>query len=228
VKPVVKDAGEMGEMTSSLAYDAILIPGGGVREGGVLPPWTQRRLDYALSIETGRELFIALSAGTVHKPLPRAEDGFPIFESYAAANYLLEHGVAPRRILTETSSYDTIGNAFFARVIHVDPRALRRLLVVTSQFHMERTRAIFEWVFWLDPPEHEYILHFHEVSDEGLDAQTLAARHAKEQEGLRQVQTVMARITSLRGLHEWLFSEHAAYMVNPSPQKASGAVLNTY
>ena len=215
-------------MAPALPYDAILIPGGGVREAGALPPWTQRRLDHALSIDTGRELFIALSAGTVHKPLPRTVDGFAIFESNAAAMYLIERGIAPQRILTETSSYDTIGNAFFARVIHVDPRGLRRLLVVTSQFHMARTRAIFEWVFGLDPPPGGYTLHFHEVSDEGLDSEILAARYAKEEEGLKQVKAIMERITTLSGLHEWLFSEHAAYMVDPAPQKVSGAVLDTY
>lgn len=209
-------------------YDAIIIPGGGVRDGGAVPLWTQRRLEAALSIQTGRELMIALSGGTVHKPFPLDERGFPIFESTGAALFLLAHGVEPRRILTETSSYDTIGNAFFGRVIHVDPRRLRRLLVITSRFHMPRTRAIFEWVFGLDTPPGGYTIHFHEVSDEGLDPEMLAARIEKEQESLHALKQVIARIHTLSGLHEWLFGEHAAYMVDPSPQIANGTVLDSY
>ncbi len=217
-----------GEKPDGKTYDAILIPGGGVRPGGVLPLWTQRRLERARALETGRELFITLSAGTVYKPLPRDAAGFPIFESHAAANYLLEHGIPAGRILTETCSYDTIGNAYFGRVIHVDPGGLRRLLIITSAFHMPRTRAIFEWVFGLDPPAGGYRLDFDEVSDAGIDEGILAARIAKEREGLQRLEAVKARIRTLARLHEWLFSEHAAYMVNPSPQKASGAVLDTY
>ncbi len=48
-------------------YDAILIPGGGVRAGGKLPLWTVARLQRALEIERG-ELMITLSAGSVHVP----------------------------------------------------------------------------------------------------------------------------------------------------------------
>ena len=55
------------------------------------------------------------------------------------------------RILAETCSYDTIGNAFFARTVHTDPRGLRRLLIVNSKFHMPRTEAIFRWVFGAAP-----------------------------------------------------------------------------
>jgi uncharacterized SAM-binding protein YcdF (DUF218 family) len=219
---------QIADVKTGDAYDAILIPGGGVREGGAVPPWTQRRLEAALTIQTGRELMITLSAGTVYKPLSRDERGYPIFESSAAAAYLLAHGVAPRRILTETISYDTIGNAFFGRVIHVDPRRLRRLLIITSQFHMARTRAIFEWVFGLDPSPGGYDLNFHEVSDEGLDMDLLAARRVKEQDGLRKLTGVMERIHTLRDLHEWLFSEHAAYMVNPPAQNTYGTVLDSY
>src|SRR5574341_227154 len=109
-------------------YDAILIPGGGVREGGDLPLWTKRRLDRAIETQRG-EFIITLSAGTLHRPPPSDADGFPIFESIAAAAYLVRRGIEPRRILAETCSYDTIGNAFFSRVVHVDPLGLRKLLI---------------------------------------------------------------------------------------------------
>jgi len=132
-------------------YDAILILGGGVHECGKLPLWVEARLQRALDLEQG-EPIITLSVGTTHKPPPLDEHGFPIFESVAAASYLADHGIAPERILVEATSYDTIGNAYFSRVIHVDPAGFRRLLIITSAFHMPRTEAVFRWVYGLDAP----------------------------------------------------------------------------
>ena len=129
-------------MRMTSRYDAILVPGGGVGPGGELPLWVRRRLDRAMQIHD-REYLITLSAGTTHKPPPLDERGFPIFESIAAARYLVQRGVDAGKILTETSSYDTLGNAYFSRVIHVQPRDFKRLLVITSAFHMARTESIF-------------------------------------------------------------------------------------
>ena len=67
----------------------------------------------------------------------------------AEASYLLHRGVPRHRILMERASYDTIGNAYFSLAIHVLPRNFRELLVITSAFHMPRTRAIFEWIYGL-------------------------------------------------------------------------------
>jgi uncharacterized SAM-binding protein YcdF (DUF218 family) len=108
-------------------YDAILVPGGGVREGGLLPSWVRRRLDLAVQVRDASYI-VTLSAGTTHRPPPVDTSGYPIFESVAAARYLIAAGVPPDRVLAEAHSYDTIGNAFFSRVVHVDPQGMRNLL----------------------------------------------------------------------------------------------------
>ena len=68
-----------------------------------------------------------LSRGTTHKPPPLDTAGFPIDESMASARYLVERGVAPARVLLESWSLDTIGNAAFARLMHSDVRGWRRI-----------------------------------------------------------------------------------------------------
>lgn len=50
-------------------------------------------------------------------------------------------------MLKEVASYDTIGNGYFAATIHAIPAQWRTLGIVTSDFHMPRSRAIFEAVF---------------------------------------------------------------------------------
>ncbi|MEM9121473.1 MAG: YdcF family protein [Cyanobacteria bacterium P01_F01_bin.56] len=94
---------------------------------------------------------IPLSAGTTHKPPPLDVNGFPILEFVAAARYLQHRGIEGSRILPETVSLDTIGNAYFVRLQHIEPLQLQRLHVITSAFHLPRTQAIFDWIFALTP-----------------------------------------------------------------------------
>jgi len=209
-------------------YNAILIPGGGVREMGTLPIWTLRRLDKAIQIG-GYDFIIPLSAGTTHKPPPLDNNGRPIFESISAAKYLIENGVPSNKILVDISSYDTIGNAYFSRVIHVDPLDLKRLLVITSDFHMPRTKVIFSWVYNLKEKKTEYELYFEKVSDEGIDDEILIARKNKERRSMAEIAGVVNKINTLKEFHKWLFNEHAAYSINKSGNyRLSDDVLSTY
>jgi hypothetical protein len=212
-------------------YHAILIPGGGVGGDAAPQPWVRRRLDRAVELHDGG-LLICLSAGTTHKPPPRDAEGFPVFESVASAEYLIRRGIDRRKLLVETCSYDTIGNAYFSRVIHCEPRRLHRLLVITSEFHMPRTQAVFDWVYGL-PSEGQsgwppFCLAYEEVPDEGIDPDALRRRIAREQDALRQAGELSLRVKTLEALHEWLFTDHAAYAAGLKPDRASGRELETY
>jgi uncharacterized SAM-binding protein YcdF (DUF218 family) len=186
------------------SFDAVIVPGGGVLPDGTLSPWVKARLDLALEL-AGDAWIIVLSAGTTHKP------GAPVFESVAGAKYLVERGCHPRRILIEWSSYDTIGNAYFARMHHTEPAAMQRLLVVTSEFHLERTRAVFEWVYGLTPRPVDYRLEYRAAPNTAIDEATLAERRLKERGGLLNVLPLAEKIRDLTTFHRWLFTEHAAY-----------------
>ncbi len=191
-------------------FDAILVPGGGVREGGILPLWVERRFDKALEVYQG-EFIISLSAGTIHKPPLLDERGYPLFESVAGANYLLRNGISPDKILIETSSYDTIGNAFFSRIIHAEPRKFKKLLVITSDFHMPRTESVFRWIYSLHPLPIKFELEFLAATDEGMDETSLSARKKAEKENLARLEITREHIHDLQDFHRWLYSEHDAY-----------------
>jgi uncharacterized SAM-binding protein YcdF (DUF218 family) len=210
-------------------YDAILVPGGGVRPGGTLPPWVKRRFDRLLEIYQG-ETIIALSAGTLFKPPPLDGRGFPIFESVAGAGYLIKNGIPPAKILLETCSYDTIGNAFFARLIHVEPRQFSKLLVITSQFHMPRTETVFNWIFSLEPVFTPCTLNFLSASDEGIDETMLVERKENEKNNLLRLLETQKSIHPLPELHRWLFSQHTAYAASATPPapKINERLLETY
>ena len=206
--------------------DCILIPGGGFLLDGSLPPWTIARLDKACSFQT--QIYGCLSGGTVHKSPPLDKQGFPIFESREAAKYLAAQGIPSDQIWTEISSYDTIGNAFFSRTLLTEVTKLRRLLIITSEFNMDRTKAAFEWIFGLSPPQIKYILDFEIVPDLGLTPTALVDRKKREKNSLKKLQETRAKITSLDQFQTWLYTEHAAYAVTGKLEKISGRILDSY
>lgn len=204
--------------------DAILIPGGGVRSGGELPGWVVNRLDRAVECR-GDAYLIALSAGTTHRPPPVDPNGYPIFEAMAEARYLLRCGVPRKRILTETASYDTIGNAYFSLALHVLPRKFRHLLVITSAFHMPRTQAIFEWIYGMAGIGG---LEFDAVPDVGMDPAVLQARRAKEADALSRLPALQNRLRTMQDLHHWLFTEHSAYAAGTEFHPSNNEIAGTY
>lgn len=190
------------------------------------------RLERAVEV-AGDVPVVALSGGTVHRPPPLDAHGFPVFESVASARYLRALGLPEERILFETASYDTVGNAYFARTALTDPLGLRRLVVVTSAFHLERVRAVFGWLFALPtspgggPAGPPYELRFEAAPDVGLDPDQLAARRDKERRSLREAAGPMARLHTLDAAARWVLTGHRAYRPE-RPEPDPGPATATY
>lgn len=197
-----------------MVADLILVPGGGLLPDGSLPPWTVSRLEAALERKT-TEPILTLSAGSPHKP------GNRITEARAAAQYLLGRGVSALDLLEENLSFDTIGNALFARLLHTSPRGYRRLHIVTSAFHLERTQVTFDWVFHAEAADTGYHLSYQATPDHGLSSAALAARQAKEQAAIAARAPERARLRTLSAIHAWVFTEHDAYAVGRRPTAAT-------
>ena len=101
---------------------------------------------------------LCLSAGTAHLPQAIDAKGLPLWESTSTAAYLMKDlsgeddssnhiHIPPSDIYVETTSFDTIGNAYFARTGFTEFNGWRRLLVITNEFHMSRSQIIFDWMF---------------------------------------------------------------------------------
>ena len=208
--------------------DGIYIPGGGLLVDGSLPPWTQARLDAALAFEQEARWICLLSGGTVHKPHPLDSSGYPLFESRVAGEYLIAKGVKREKVLTEICSYDTIGNAYFSRLLFAEPLELQSILVITSEFHLPRTREIFNWIYQLEPKKIKTDLSYKSSPNLGLDPPALEARVTREEKSLNALKKTRKQITNMEELHRWLYSEHKAYLPGRPPEHLSPDVLKSY
>mmetsp|Transcript_5097 Transcript_5097/g.14821 ORF Transcript_5097/g.14821 Transcript_5097/m.14821 type:complete len:286 (-) Transcript_5097:141-998(-) len=195
-------------------FDAIVVPGGGLTSDGDAPEWVRERLNAALSLyETNAHAqFVLLSRGTPHKPPPVDLDGRPIDEATVSAEYLRERGVPATRLFQDTWSLDTIGNAVFLRIMHLEPRRLKRVAIITNKFHMGRVRTIFEWVLKANPRVVPFVTTYVEVPDVGLTPEQLAARVQKEAASLAKLQeTTMQNFVTVDQIHAFVFEHHGAY-----------------
>lgn len=199
----------------------IVVPGGGLTLDGNPTPWVRRRLEEAARIYHERRKageacrVVTLSLGTPHKPMPvDPKSHFQVMEAEASARCLIrEFGLNPEHVFEENWSLDTVGNAYMLRAGHTDPAGWNRLVVVNNEFHMQRTRLIFEKVFALEPQPTSapYLLDFVEVPNQGLEGEVLAARKAREAKSAAGFVDSVREITSMRQMHEFVFSKHMAY-----------------
>lgn len=121
--------------------DVIVVLGGGITVDGTLTPATKERLDSLL--EERKRLLrvpIVLSGrwGGFTKKEPRTT------EAQEMEKYLVKHGVGTGQIIKEEESLDTVSNAVFVRKIIEERRDWKRILLVTSDWHMERALWIFQ------------------------------------------------------------------------------------
>lgn len=237
------------ELPSSLirSLDAVIVLGGGAPSAVEEPPaYVQQRADDAAQIVrrfeemtlpgTKAQLSIlCLSAGTAHVPQLLSPDGLPIWESTATAAYLQKKHKMVENVYVETTSYDTIGNAFFARTSHTDINGWRNLLVVTNEFHMTRTAAIFDWIFigcttttqtsFQRGGGEKYNLFFLSSLDTGLEPEAIEARIDREMESTRNVQENLSKkFTSLSSVWKFLHSEHALYTASKLVERGRGSI----
>ena len=202
------DVAQGVDLVRKKKIDAVLVLGGG-------PPvsprrtmaFVEKRIDAAKALYDAQPTvkILTLSAGSAHARQLLTTDGLPIWESTAAAASLLDRGVPGIALFAETTSYDTIGNAFFARTNHIDIQNWRSLVVITTDWHIQRSRAIFEWIL------PGYDLYFLATDSTGLSPDAVQARVQKEEASLATVRQLQTQYPTLRDVYTFLTTNHDLY-----------------
>ena len=233
------------------SLDAIFVLGGGVPASYADPPsYVKSRCDAAAQVflrcgqllakkggtkEDQTPAILTLSAGTAHMPQLLSSDGLPIWESTASAAYLMDQyskeQIPPSKILVETTSYDTISNAYFARTSFADVLGWNRLLIVTTEFHMERSKAIFDWIFAAkrknDIGGSNYELHYLSTPNIGLSKEALEVRREHEARGKKTMLTKLSKqYTTLPAVLEFLTSNHDFYSSQALVERAASSATS--
>lgn len=205
------------------SIDVILLLGGGVPVSPTEPPfYVQRRCDVVAHIihtmQHSNVAVICLSAGTAHVKQYITPDGLPLWESTASAAYLIHHKQYPlssHQVYAETTSYDTISNAFFTRTSFTDLNhdKWRKVLVVTNEFHIHRSQAIFDWVFSVPSSRPtNYEMYYLSCNNVGLSNEALASRKEHEARGEANIRTKLAiQYTTLHDVWNFLITNHDFY-----------------
>jgi len=208
-------------------FDAIIVLGGGRPSTPAEPPlFVQNRCDLAAKyykeqlLRGSASIILTLSAGTAHLRNLERPDGSPVLESQASAEYLHEkHEIPLDAMRMELTSYDTIGNAYFARTQFADVLKWRRMLVITTDWHMPRSKAIFEWVFESNSRP-DISLTFEATPSVGLTEEDIAARKAREKKSLGSVEKLREKYPTLSDVSSFLFTQHDLYAVKGLMKKA--------
>jgi len=208
--------------------DIIIVLMGGMTDTGACPPWVIQRLlkAYEQHRITGAPI-LCTGGGTYHKPNFSNENGFHVYESTAASEYLLTLGVQPQNILLEWASYDTIANAYFSFMNHIIPNNWLYITVITSEFHMTRCEAIFNHILQLCQEQFTYTgsIKYTNSPDYGIAPDVLQTRKEREKKSEENFKIQMKEIKTLTKFHKWLFTVHKAYSCND--KKDRGAISNS-
>lgn len=117
-------------------YDAIIVLGAQVLLSGEPNTQLQWRLDAAAEAWRLKNVPIAVcGAQGKDEPLPEAE---------AMRNYLVKQGIPEEMILMDPNSFNTNENLRNAAALLKDRPEVRRVLIVTSDYHVPRAMALAE------------------------------------------------------------------------------------
>lgn len=124
-------------------YDAIIVVGSYINLDGSLKEDVRLRVERALDLYflcRSDTLLMSGRCGTHDKDAVMTE-------AEAMKKYAVERGFLEEIILEEENSLDTIGQVYFIKRDFVLPRNWRRFIMVSSSFHVDRVKAISDFIF---------------------------------------------------------------------------------
>lgn len=123
-------------------YDAIIVLANLMSRQGDLNKETQSRVDLAVAALKSGCAPLLVTCGWAYR-----EDS-DIRIADAMRSYAIEqHAVNESLVIVETESRDTVGDAIFTKLNLAVQKDWSSVLIVTSNYHAERTRAIFSFVY---------------------------------------------------------------------------------
>jgi uncharacterized SAM-binding protein YcdF (DUF218 family) len=210
----------------------IIVLAGGNDENSEPHDFVKIRLNKAIEIYNNnsnkniKTKIICLGGGTYHKPPCLNKLNYVVHESTACAIYLVNNGIEEKNIMREWSSYDTIANVFYCMVNFIIPLKITKCHIITSDFHMERSKIIFNYL--MGYVEHDINISYISVNDDVIPADILENRKEREKKSAENFLLLTQKIKTLKEFVEWLHCEHDAYKSIVTYYPMDNKLKNTY
>jgi len=151
-----------------------VVLGAGLEPDGSPTETTLVRADAAADLAIERDMAV-IAAGSHGDSPARPERS----EAAFMAERLRARGIASSRIFMEDESRDTVANAAYVAERYLAALAPRRLVVVTSPFHIDRSLEIFRMVLGLAWPIEGHVARVTAQDEARVSTETTYLGHAR-------------------------------------------------
>jgi len=130
-------------------------------------------------------------------------------------------GIPKHSIVLEEDSMDTVGNAYFTKKNILQPKKWKNIILITSEFHMRRTKIIFNFILGK-----EYNIKYVKAPSK-LNILKLISKFKLESKFIKFIHewVDLTRKGEDEYLAKWLFTNHPAY--SKESKYTTENILNT-
>ena len=181
-------------------FDTVIVLSQKTNRNGILADRTRERTEKDIEIfKDGIVKSITLSGG-----YERLVDLEIPTHAEAMKKFAIEKGVPESKIIIEEKSLDTVGQAIFTKRYLAIPQKWKKIIVISSDYHIERVRAIFEFVYGKN-----FKISFVTTPTEGDGTKI----RAKEKESLQSFYETFKDVNPWddKKIFETLFAKHPYY-----------------
>lgn len=227
-KFVSSDINSIKNNINSIKTSHIFVLAGGQISNGDVNDWVRERLNLTIKLEKKNKdaNIYCIGGGTYHKPPVTNKYNFVIHESKSCSNYLIKKNIDKKKIKREWCSYDTIGNSFFSFLLFIKPLDIKECVIITSKFHLERVKLIFNYFLTLFKCDTNITYLF---SENNMDNELLKLRMNREKKSIENFKkNVISKFKSLKEFYDWFYIEHNAYNCKNKIEQIDNLTKNSY
>ena len=193
-----------------MKLDALIVLGAGLTKKWTLPKEAKERCNKAIGeFHKHNPKYIIVSGKYSYKLKKKPHKT----EAKLMKEFLESKGIPSNKILTEKHSKDTFGNAYFTRQYIIDPKRIKNIAIITSDYHIPKAAFLFRKIYGK-----QYTLHF------------IAARSSHGPKQLQRLKTrekIVRRILTtylssikdgdMKSLKKYLYNTHPIYKSKKGP-----------
>lgn len=125
-----------------MGVDAVIVLANLMEADGTLNPESAARAAKAAEVFKDVGAGVLVTCGWAY----RDDSDLPVADAFRT-HIAARHGIPEARIVAERNSRDTVGDAIFTKHQLALPRGWKNILIVTSAYHVGRTRDIFDFIY---------------------------------------------------------------------------------